>query len=51
MVCQEDVRNKRSRRSMQGTSKEALLYMDTPESYTQTESKGLSLTTAGLVAA
>ena len=48
LVCQEDVRDKRSQRSMQGMSKEALLYTDALESYIQ--SKGLSLTAAELVA-
>ena len=48
LVCQEDVRDKRSRRSLQGMSKEALLYTDALESYIQ--SKGLSLTAAELVA-
>ena len=48
LACQEDVHDKRSRCSLQETSKEALLYMDAHESYIQ--HKGLSLTAAELVA-
>ena len=48
LVCQEDVLDKHSLRSLQGTSKEALHYTDALESYIQ--SKWLSLTAAELVA-
>ena len=48
LVCQEDIRGKCSRHSLQGTSKEAHLYVDALESYIK--SKRLSFTAAELVA-
>ena len=48
LVCQEYIRDKRSWCSLQGISKEALLYMDALESYIQ--SKRLSLTATELIA-
>ena len=48
LVCQDDIPEKRSRRSLEGASQEATLYTDALESYIHC--KGLSCTAAEVIA-